>query len=44
MFSEAYGDCVTRVLQSRYGVYTDTQIALCMKLAGVPVGTRAKRA
>jgi hypothetical protein len=36
-FADMYGQCVDRVLESGFGVYTDTQIALCMRLAGVEV-------
>lgn len=38
-FMAMYDECVERTLESRYGVYTDTQIALCMRLAGVKVRT-----
>lgn len=36
-FADMYDQCVERVLESGFGIYTDTQIALCMRLAGVEV-------
>ena len=41
LFAGSYGACVERVLESPYGTHTDTQIALCMRLAGVPFNDTA---
>jgi hypothetical protein len=43
-FAEMYDQCVDRVLESGFGAYSDTQIALCMRLAGVEVSAAAAAA